>query len=149
MHHKPVSSFSFQAQNSPNNKLLVVTTRDSSCGKVMFSQVSVNLFTGGRGGGGRVALVPCSFRGIGYLWFHIPFGGESTSGPMFLLEGRVPMFLLGSKVSLVPYSFWGRVPLVPCSFWRGGYPCSFRGLGYLCYQVPLVGGGGRGRVSRE
>ena len=67
----------------------LITAHNSSCGKVIFSQVSVNLF----GGGGRVSLVP---------------------GP-FLVPGSVSF--PGGRVSLVPCSFWeAMVSLVPCPF---------------------------------
>ena len=69
-----------------------ITARQRSCGKVMFSQVSVILFTGGvwchllygpiffpEGYDATSCLVPCSFqRGA---WRHI------LSGPMFLPGG--------------------------------------------------------------
>ena len=48
-------------------------------GRLMFPQVSVNLFT-------RISLVPDLFLGVGYPWSQV---------------------LLGGRVSLVPGTFWG------------------------------------------
>ena len=54
----------------------MLTDRKRSCGKVMFSQVSVCA----RGIGypwyqvisrGRVSLVPSLFQGVGYPWSHV------------------------------------------------------------------------------
>ena len=66
----------------------LITARQRSWGNIMFSQASVNLFTGGL----RVSLVPCSLQGVGYLWSHVL---SSISHPMSF------------PVSLVPCSFWG------------------------------------------
>ena len=50
----------YQPLERMSNKLIInnaiFTARNSSCGKVIFSQVSVNLFTDG-GEGGRVSVV--------------------------------------------------------------------------------------------
>ena len=54
---------------------IVFTARNSSCGKVMFSQVSVILFGGG-GYGVTSCLVICSFWGMMSLpvWFNVLSG---------------------------------------------------------------------------
>ena len=57
---------------------LLITARNSSFGKVMFPQVSVNQFMG-RGLLGYLwcqvpswSLVPCPFWGLWYFWSHVP-----------------------------------------------------------------------------
>ena len=78
------------------------TARNSSCGKVLFSHVSIILLTG------------CGM-GLGYFWCQVP-----SSSLLVLYGGR------GGRVSLDLCSFlWagGRVSLVPCPWgWGVGYP---------------------------
>ena len=78
---------------------LIFTAGNSSFGKVMFSQVSVDLFTmgwwGGWVGGVRVSLVPGPFLVPGpiffpvvrYLWFYAPSRGQGW-GVVYLGDDR-------------------------------------------------------------
>ena len=55
----------------------VITTRNSSSGKVMLSQVSVSLFTGG---GVRYLCYQVPF-GDRYLWYQVPSRGRGYVYP--------------------------------------------------------------------
>ena len=52
-----------------------VTARNSSCGKVMFSDACVCHSVHGVGYFWCLVPGPMSFLGVGYLWSHVPSGG--------------------------------------------------------------------------
>ena len=58
----PAELHTVQCNIREEDEVTVFTARNSSCGKVMFSQVSINLFTGGWV---SLVAVPCG-RGGGY-----------------------------------------------------------------------------------